>query len=338
MNSVRRLKVRHATHYTYDGPVERSVHRLHLKPVEDDRQRVLSHRITITPNANIIQFGDVFGNQSAKAEVSGPYTALAIEAESIVEIKDTDPFAFASVPIRRTFPLRWLPFQQVMLAPYMQPPELPETQLEELQDYAMSFVARCDGDMMETLFAINLALFREYSYHPGTTQLETTAFEVYATRKGVCQDFSNLFICLARLLGFPARYVCGYVYTGNTGTSRAGSDASHAWVELFIPNVGWKGFDPTNGVLTNTDHVRLAWGRHYKDVTPVSGTIYSQASEAMRIDVEVSDVSAQPDFPESVLPPAPAVYPSIQSQNSPATRSQAPMGMAQSQMQNVGAA
>lgn len=337
MSSVRRLKVRHATYYTYDAQIERSVHRLHLKPVEDDRQRVLDHRLTITPTANLIRFGDVFGNQSAKAEVRGPYTALTIESESTVEIKDTDPFAFASVPIRRTFPLRWLPFQQVMLAPYMQPPELPETQLEELQDYAMSFVQKCDGDMMETLFAINLALFREYYYLPGTTQLETTAFEVYTHRKGVCQDFSNLFICLARLLGFPARYVCGYVYTGNTGDSRAGSDASHAWVELFIPNVGWKGFDPTNGVLPNTDHIRLAWGRHYKDVTPVSGTIYSPANETMRVDVEVSDVSVQPEMRESILPPAPATSSTMQGQNGPPMQ-QAPMGMAQSQRQVVGAA
>lgn len=299
MPKVRRLKVRHATHYTYDAPVERSVHRLHLKPVEDERQRVIEHKLTFTPIASVIQFGDVFGNQAAKAEVKGPYNQLSIEAESIVEILDTDPFAFASVPIRRTFPLRWLPFQQVMLAPYMQPPELPETQLEELQDYAMSFVDNCKGDMMGTLFAINLALFREYAYVPGATKLETTAFEVYAQKKGVCQDFTNLFICLARLLGFPARYCCGYVYTGNTGSARAGSDASHAWVELFIPNVGWKGFDPTNGVLTNTDHVRLAWGRHYQDATPVSGTIFSPAKESMTIDVEVTDLD---QLPPAALP------------------------------------
>lgn len=294
MPKVRRLKVRHATHYSYNAPVERSIHRLHLKPVEDERQRVLEHTLKITPQASVIQFGDVFGNQAAKAEVLGPYTNLSIEAESTVEILDTDPFAFASVPIRRSFPLRWLPFQQVMMAPYMQPPELPETQVEALQDYAMSFVDACNGDMMETLFAINLALFREYAYVPGVTKLETTAFEVFMQKKGVCQDFSNLFICLARLLGFPARYVCGYVYTGNTGAARAGSDASHAWVELFIPNVGWKGFDPTNGVLTNTDHVRLAWGRHFQDTTPVGGTIFSPANESMQIDVEVTDLDKVP--------------------------------------------
>lgn len=305
MKEVRRLKVRHATHYTYDAPIERSVHFLHLRPIQDERQRVLEYNLKIQPPGTLIQYGDVFGNQAAKAEIQGPYTALSIEAESLVQIEDTDPFAFASVPVRRSFPLRWLPYQQVMLAPYMPPPELPETQLEELHNYAMSFADNCDGDMMETLFAINLALFRDYTYKPGTTKLDTTAFEVYTQRKGVCQDFTNLFICLARLLGFPARYVCGYVYTGNTGPSRANSDASHAWVELFIPNVGWKGFDPTNGVLPNTEHVRLAWGRHYKDATPVKGTIYSPANETMRIDVEVRDA----DHAEKDAPPAAPTIP-----------------------------
>ena len=101
---------------------------------------------------------------------------------------------------------------------------------------------------METLFAINLAMFKGYTYSPGTTNMATTAFDVFCNRSGVCQDFSNLFICMARLLGIPARYMWGYLFTGNIGQSRARSDATHAWVQLYIPNVGWKDFDPTNGV------------------------------------------------------------------------------------------
>jgi transglutaminase-like putative cysteine protease len=141
------------------------------------------------------------------------------------------------------------------------------------------------------LFDINLTQFREYEYVPSTTNLETTPYEVFVNKRGVCQDLANLFICMARLLNVPARYVCGYVYTGNTGQARAQSDASHAWVQLFIPNVGWKAFDPTNGVLPNTDHVRLAVGRHFRDTAPTSGTLYSMANEQMRLDVEVVDQS-----------------------------------------------
>jgi transglutaminase-like putative cysteine protease len=180
-----------------------------------------------------------------------------------------------------------------MLSPYLTPVELPETQLRELYDYAMSFVEKNGHDLMETLFAINLTLFREYQYVPGSTWLETTPYEVYTTKKGVCQDFANLFICMARLLGIPARYVCGYVYTGNQDGARARSDASHAWVQLYIPNVGWKGYDPTNGVLPTTEHVRVAYGRHYLDATPTSGTLYTQAYETLRIDVQVIDQSSE---------------------------------------------
>jgi transglutaminase-like putative cysteine protease len=92
------------------------------------------------------------------------------------------------------------------------------------------------------------------------------------------------------LLGIPARYVCGYLYTSNAGQSRAASDESHAWVELYVPNIGWKGFDPTNGVLPQTDHVRVAVGRNYRDATPTSGTLYGPgAKETMSVQVEVTD-------------------------------------------------
>src|SRR5437762_4225111 len=103
---------------------------------------------------------------------------------------------------------------------------------------------------------------------------------------------------MARLLGVPARYVCGYVFTGNRGENRAQSNASHAWLEVYIPSVGWKAFDPTNGVLPTTDHVRVAYGRHYRDATPTAGTIYgSNAHETMSVDVEVDEVD-RPGYAE----------------------------------------
>jgi transglutaminase-like putative cysteine protease len=208
-----------------------------------------------------------------------------------VEVLDVDPFDFArSLTPRPTFPLVWMPWELKMLQPYLTPQEIPDTQLKEIYDYAMSFANDNKNDVLETLFAINLALFRQYQYVPGCTNLATTAFDVLSTKRGVCQDFSNLFITMARMLLIPARYVCGYIYTGNTGETRAQSDASHAWVQLYIPNVGWKGFDPTNGILTHQDHVRVGVGRNYRDVSPVTGTLYSPASESMRIDVEVADL------------------------------------------------
>jgi transglutaminase-like putative cysteine protease len=289
----RRLRVRHATHYRYDKPVERSKHLVHLRPIDDHRQTVIDHTLTVTPATPMTEFEDVFGNWARRFEVVGPYTELSVVAESTVELLDVDPFAFAKAPIRPpSFPLVWMPWERTMLAPYLTPEELPDTQLAEVYDYAMGFVTRNRGDLMETLFDINLTFFREYQYTPASTTLATTPYDVLGCKRGVCQDFSNLFITMARLLGIPARYVCGYVYTGNTGVGRAGSDASHAWVQLYIPNIGWKGFDPTNGTLPQLDHVRIAYGRHYRDTAPTSGTLYGSepAHETMHVDVEITEV------------------------------------------------
>ena len=288
---IRRLSVRHVTHYQYDRPIQRSLHRLHLRPMQNGKQTVSSYRLTVAPEVPLIEYEDVFGNMTARCEIDKPYTELQITAESTVELLDVDPFAFAALPIQTSFPLVWMPWEQKMLQPYLTPPELPETQLMELYGYAMSFVERNNRNLMETLFNINLTLFREYQYLPGSTGLETTPYQTFTTKKGVCQDFANVFITLARLLGIPARYVCGYIYTGNTGENRARSDASHAWVQLYIPNIGWKAFDPTNGILPRTDHVRVAYGRHYRDTAPTSGTLYTPAAETLRIDVEVKDVT-----------------------------------------------
>ncbi|WP_437731563.1 transglutaminase family protein [Sorangium sp. So ce1335] len=288
--TTRTLRVVHTTRYTYDRPVERSAHDLHLRPVDDGDQRVLSHTLTLDPAVPTVELEDAFGNRVTRFEITSPYTALTISAESVVELLDADPFAFAKAKIRPAFPLVWTPWEQAMIAPYVRPVELPEHQLQELFRHAMSFVARNDADLMETLFDINLTLFREYQYAPGSTDLSTTPHDVFVNRRGVCQDFANLFICLARLLGVPARYVCGYIYTGNVGTTRAGSDATHAWVQLYLPNIGWKGFDPTNGVLTSVDHVRVGHGGNTMDVTPTAGTLYTPATETMTVDVTVSEV------------------------------------------------
>jgi transglutaminase-like putative cysteine protease len=296
-NRIRRLRVRHTTKYSYDRPIARSLHRLHLRPIDDWKQTVVAYQLKTSPRVQEVEYEDVFGNWTTRFEINKPYKTLTITAESLVEVQDVDPFAFAKLPIRPpSFPLVWMPWERTMLQPYLSPDELPETELRELYDYAMGFVKRNKGDLMETLFAINLALFREYQYVPGCTTLETTAYDVMCQRRGVCQDFSNLFITLARLLGIPARYVCGYLFTGNGARqgSRASSDASHAWVQLYIPNIGWKGFDPTNGTLPVTDHVRVAYGRHYLDATPTAGTLYTPAQETLSTEVEVIDAAAPP--------------------------------------------
>lgn len=271
---VRVMDVRHRTVYRYEKPVERSAHLLRLTPMHDRLQSLLSHEVKLSAGTTRAEYDDVFGNRVRRVLVDSPYTELVIEARSRVELRDTDPLGYHPLRLRSTLPLVWMPWQSNMLQPYLLPPELPDTQLEELLEYAMSFARRNDSDLLDTLLDINFSLFKEYKYEQGVTTLNTTPFDVYSSRKGVCQDFANVFICLARLLGVPARYVCGYLYTGPKHANTAQAEASHAWVQVYLPEVGWKGFDPTNGILTQTHHVRVAVGRQYSDATPTTGTIY----------------------------------------------------------------
>jgi transglutaminase-like putative cysteine protease len=233
-------------------------------------------------------FDDVFGNRARRVVLDTPYRELTITARSRVDTLETDPLGFSLRHVRSAIPLVWMPWQRNMLQPYLSPPELPDSELLELLDYAMRFVERNDGDLLDTLLDLNDAIFREYTYVQNATTLGTTAFDVYATRRGVCQDFTNLFICLARLMGVPARYVCGYLFTGAKAANQRQAEASHAWVQVYLPEVGWRGLDPTNGVITSTNHIRLAVGRNYLDATPTSGTLYLGGSgETLEVDVIV---------------------------------------------------
>ncbi|MGE0547755.1 MAG: class II glutamine amidotransferase [Kofleriaceae bacterium] len=264
----------HRTVYKYAKPVERSTHVLRLTPVHDPLQNVRSHELTISVPAQRRDYEDVFGNRVSRLAIDTAFSELVIESRSVVEVLDVDPLSSQPLRVRSTIPLVWMPWQRQILDPYLLPYELPESQLVELAEYAMTFVTRNDYDLLETLLDINRTIHREFAYQQGTTNLATTAWDVYTSRRGVCQDFTNLMICLARLLGVPARYVCGYFYTGPKPDGPRTAEESHAWLQLYLPQIGWKGFDPTHGTLTQTNHVRLAVGRNYQDATPTSGVIF----------------------------------------------------------------
>jgi transglutaminase-like putative cysteine protease/predicted glutamine amidotransferase len=285
---AQRLEITHRTVYRYARPVERSTHVFRLVPVHDRLQRLLRSAIDISVPGQAHDYEDIFGNQLRRLAVDTPFSEMAIEARSLVELLDADPFGHRPPRARTTIPLVWMPWDRQLLQPFLLPPELAETELHELTEYAMAFVERNDYDLLETLLDLNATIHREYQYVQGATTLVTTPFDVYSSRRGVCQDFTNLFICLARLLGVPARYVCGYLYTGPKAENRAQAEASHAWAQVYLPEVGWRGFDPTNGVVTQTSHVRVATGRNHRDATPTSGTLFvGGGAETLEVDVRV---------------------------------------------------
>lgn len=288
----RRLSVVHRTSYRYTKPVERSVHLFRLTPVHDRLQTLHQTSLQLSVDGKARDYDDVFGNRVRKIALDTSFTELIVEACSEVTLHDTEPWSMRPLHSRSTIPLVWMPWQRQVLQPFLLPPELPDSELEELGQYAMSFVERNDYDLIDTLFDLNQTIFREYEYRQGATSVLTTPFDVYMNRRGVCQDFANLFICLCRLLNVPARYVCGYLYTGPTHANAVQAQASHAWVQVYLPELGWKGFDPTNGVVTRTDHVRVAVGRNYVDATPTSGTIYvGGGPETLEVDVKVTLLS-----------------------------------------------
>jgi transglutaminase-like putative cysteine protease/predicted glutamine amidotransferase len=285
---VRRYEVLHRTIYRYQKSVERSSHVLRLFPVHDRLQTVHACSLQASVRGTHRDFEDVFGNRVRRLMLETPFTELAIEARSDVELLDVEPLDFRPARVRSTIPLVWMPWQRQILQPFLLPPELPESELAELTEYAMSFAQRNDYELLDTLLDLNATIFADYQYRQGSTGLSTSPFDVYVNRRGVCQDFANLFICLARLIGVPARYVCGYLFTGERAENARMADASHAWVQVYLPEVGWKGFDPTNGVLTQTDHVRVAAGRNYTDATPTSGTLYvGGGGETLLVEVSL---------------------------------------------------
>jgi len=287
-----RLSTVHQTRYRYTLPVERSTHLLRLFPMHDRLQTLLQCDVSVSVEGRMHDFDDVFGNRARRVVLETPYRELTIVARSSVETLDHDPLAFDLRHVRSAIPLVWMPWQRHMLQPFLQPPELPDSELVELLDYAMRFVHRNEGDLLDTLLDLNDTIHREYKYLPGATTLGTTAFDVYTRRRGVCQDFTNLFICLARLMGVPARYVCGYILTRPKDPNQRQAEASHAWVQVYLPEVGWRGLDPTNGTVTSTHHVRLAVGRNYLDATPTSGTLYvGGGGETLDVEVRVERVA-----------------------------------------------
>ncbi len=282
--------VKHQTHYAYSAPVNHSKHLFRLQPVIDQEQTVLNYAFDISvKGGKLINFTGAFGNHASFLEINEPYTELIITSQSVVCIQEPPmPSEFLHQP--RTLPMIWMPWDRVMMQAYLQIPELPEAELFELAAYAMSFVNKNHNDAYAIISEINETIYREFSYVPGFTSVYTTPYEVYSHRKGVCQDFANLLICLARLLGMPARYRVGYIYTHSEHENQIQSSASHAWAEIFFPYIGWVGFDPTNNCLAQKDHIKIAVGRYYNDATPTSGTLFeteSHPEESLSIDVQV---------------------------------------------------
>jgi transglutaminase-like putative cysteine protease len=287
----KRLHVTHRTTYRYDRAVERST-----PPASSPSTTACS---AFKPRAlgqrrrrHSRKFDDVFGNRVKRIALDTPFTELEIVAKSVVDPLRRRPLGFAAARKRTTIPLVWMPGSTTCSSRSCCPASCPESQLVELAHYAMSFVERNDYDLLDTLLDLNRSIFREYAYRPGRPRSHDALRRVREA-PGRLSDFANLFIALARLLGVPARYVCGYVFTGPQH-ARPDGEASHAWVQVYLPEVGWRGFDPTNGTVTQTEHVRVSVGRSYVDATPTGDALRRRRWQALEVEVRVDEEPMPP--------------------------------------------
>ena len=284
-------RVTHETRYTYSDVVT-SAHQLaHLRPRATPWQKIKSHKLVITPRPVEQAAGaDYFGNDILRFMIDAPHDELSVRAESVVEVESHAPDAGAvSPPWEAGCAPRgvWsanvdLDIEQYRVSSAMAPV------LDEAFAYAR--VSFTDGrPWLEGMMELTRRIQSEFVYDPKATTVTTQVAEVFALRRGVCQDFAHLMISCLRSLGIPARYVSGYILNRPKAGARRmmGADASHAWVAGWCAAHGWVAFDPTNGKLADIEFVTLGWGREFSDVTPLRGVVLGAATQTLAVDVKV---------------------------------------------------
>ncbi len=261
-----RLKISHRTEYRYDAPVHYALQRLRLMPRGGSTQSVLSWTIEVTGASEEVRFIDQFENETRLVSVDGEMDVVSVEASGEIETHNT---AGVSGPHHGFAPL-WL-FER----------ETPLTAGgDAVRDLAESIGPGSDLDRLHRLMDV---IEERVVYTQGATHTGTTAEEALKQGSGVCQDHAHVFSAAARRLGFPARYVSGYLMMNET----IDQAASHAWAEAHVPGLGWVAFDASNGISPDERYVRVATGRDFRDATPVSGIRLGKAEEQLAVSITV---------------------------------------------------
>jgi transglutaminase-like putative cysteine protease len=268
-----RLHVRHVTHYTYQDAPKSLVQRFHLQPADFATQRCLSWTVSCPGIENALRYVDGFGNWVHLVTSAPGADGMEIIAEGEVESFDAQGVVRGLVGLAP---------EAIFLR------VTPPTHISEpLQKLAGEFNRK--KPTLEIAHGLMQAVHGRVAYETGTSDAETTAAEAYAAGRGVCQDHAHIMIALARVMKIPARYVTGYLVTG-VGAS---STAAHAWAELFVPELGWVGFDAANGQCPTEQYVRVAAGLDAAAVAPVRGTRRGgHGTEKLRVEVRV-EISEQ---------------------------------------------
>lgn len=277
-----RFVIQHITRYTYQEPVRDSANQIMLYPIKDENQFVESQKITISGEPHLEVYQDYYGNSIGYFMNIAPHIELSIESTITVITKPVllpADEAAAAIQWKHLEELKYnVPFIDFL----KQEPFEALTEVKALADAgAYHFVS-----VFTAASQLNEYVYNNFQYITGITSVTTTLDEIWKLKAGVCQDFAHFLLAMLRLLGIPARYVSGYVCPHDHNLR--GEGATHAWVEAYIPFYGWIGLDPTNNCIVNDQHVRLAVGRNFSDVSPVRGTYKGTAKQTLEVGVSVS--------------------------------------------------
>ncbi|MFV0437899.1 MAG: transglutaminase N-terminal domain-containing protein [Desulfopila sp.] len=287
-----KYRITHTTSYSYSEPASLSQNELYLLPGSTIHQHVTEGRVSITPEpAYLRERVDYFGNVMQTFMIQQSHKKLTITALSTIETR-----AVSALDAQLTAPWEtvvsqlagWTGADDLSACQYRFPSPMTIV-TPEIEAYArISFPA--DQPVLAGALDLMNRIFTEFSYDKSATTIDTPVDQVLACRKGVCQDFSHLMISCLRTLGLAARYVSGYLETlPPPGKPKlVGADASHAWLSLYIPGLGWIDLDPTNNVIPGEQHITIACGRDYTDVTPVKGVVMGGGVHTMAVMVDVN--------------------------------------------------
>jgi transglutaminase-like putative cysteine protease len=284
--------VRHLTRFIYSAPVSESVMELRMQPLERERQRCLRFDVTTSQRAKIFAYRDHYGNAVHYFDVPGHHGRLDVSVESVVDMtmppvlpKRLPASAWQEIDALAkggTF-LDWL-----LPSPFTTP-------TDALHQFALAIGLSRRDDPLTTLRHLTTTLYQQFAYEPSTTHVDSPIDEALRARAGVCQDFSHIMATLVRGLGIPCRYVSGYIAPRESRHDRAGDNATHAWIEAWLPPLGWVGFDPTNNTLAGHRHLVVAVGRDYHEVPPTRGIYKGGAGSELSVAVSVTpDTAAVP--------------------------------------------
>lgn len=291
-----KYRITHTTTYQYSQPASLSQNELFLTPRSTNRQQALQSQLHFDPQPQYLHRRiDYFGNIAHVFMVQQPHSRLSLTATSVVRTARAADMQPEATPSWEEVGQRLRAhavaddldaYQFVFASPLI-------ALTSDIREYGQrSFppgTPVLDG-------GINLMqrIYTEFAYDKTASTVDTPLAEVLANRRGVCQDFAHLAIACLRSLGLAARYVSGYLETlPPPGKPKlVGADASHAWISLYVPDLGWVDLDPTNNLLPGESHITLAWGRDYSDVAPVKGVVMGGGSHALDVQVEVKKIIA----------------------------------------------